>query len=205
MIESNQYRNIIFNCFLESILMFEIEASIPIPKIIKEPKPKRQLKYPFDQMEIGDSFFVPFPKDCSDQKAETRRIRTNVSSAFNTYMRKIKKTSTHLTFRVLEKDGVMGVRVWLTSRSKSKPIRKTGRCKSIDKNQIQMLNQEGDSIVVRCEKEEDVVTVRSAVYQACMRRMKNNPELFKGLRVTLHKIEENGQYAIQAILVSTGN
>lgn len=83
--------------------MFEIEASIPIPKIIKEPKPKRQLKYPFDQMEIGDSFFVPFPKDCSDQKAETRRIRTNVSSAFNTYMRKIKKLRHILLFVFLKR------------------------------------------------------------------------------------------------------
>lgn len=36
-------------------MIFKIEKSIPIP----EARGRRAKKYPFEQMEVGDSFFVP--------------------------------------------------------------------------------------------------------------------------------------------------
>jgi len=36
--------------------MFKIEKNIPIPKICR---PGRNFIYPFNEMEVGDSFFVP--------------------------------------------------------------------------------------------------------------------------------------------------
>lgn len=72
--------------------MFEIEKGIKIP----EDGNRRNRKYPFREMDVGDSFFVP----CTDE--EYRKIQSTIKSA----TRKI--TPNDFTVRKVEN----GVRCW---------------------------------------------------------------------------------------------
>lgn len=83
--------------------MFTIEKGIPIPAA--QPR-GAAVKYPFAQMEIGDSFFVPSVvkgDETADKAAE--RLKSSLSSHKR---RAQKQTGFVLTVRVV--DG--GVRVW---------------------------------------------------------------------------------------------
>lgn len=73
--------------------MIKIEKGIPVPDNVNS---KRSKRYPFDDMEIGDSFFI----ECSDQ--DKRRIGVNIIS--NAGRRKPKR------FTTLSVDG--GMRCW---------------------------------------------------------------------------------------------
>jgi len=70
---------------------FEIESGIPIPE-----RKKRQSKYPFSRLEVGDSFFVPG--------------KTAVKFAGTAYLTS-KKAGVRCRVWDDEKDGVTGVRV----------------------------------------------------------------------------------------------
>lgn len=77
--------------------MFAIEKGVEIPKA----KAFRQAKYPYQSMEVGDSFFVP-----SDEKGSpVTRMRSSVAS----YL----KRNNELKFIVREVEG--GARVWRTA------------------------------------------------------------------------------------------
>lgn len=70
---------------------FEIESGIPIPE-----RKKRQSKYPFSRLEVGDSFFVPG--------------KTALNFARMAYANS-KKAGIRCRVWDDEKDGVTGVRV----------------------------------------------------------------------------------------------
>ena len=74
-------------------MSFEIDKDIPLPPLRRNRSPKP--KYPFGDLEIGDSFLVPGPKVA------------NVRNAMG-YFRKIKDSSK--TFCTRRVDG--GIRVW---------------------------------------------------------------------------------------------
>lgn len=78
----------------------EIEKGIPIPP--KCSGKIGQFSYPFDDMEIGDSFAVPFG-------AESSRIQNKVSSAISMWK---KRTASGAKFstRVLREEGI--IRCW---------------------------------------------------------------------------------------------
>lgn len=79
--------------------MYEIEKGIPIPNSIHgggQPP-----KYPFEQMEIGDSFFIP----CHIKDKKT--VQSNVASA-----RKVAPKMKFTTKYVDEIPGQTGIRVW---------------------------------------------------------------------------------------------
>ena len=69
----------------------EIEKGVPLP-----PKGSASRIYPFGQMEIGDSVFVPGRKS------------SNANSILTTWIRKGWK----FTARNCEQDGAKGCRVW---------------------------------------------------------------------------------------------
>lgn len=75
--------------------MIKIEKYIPIPDINTINR-KRSTKYPFDEMEIGDSFFI------SCEEEDKRRIGVNIIS--NAGRRKPKR------FTTLSVEG--GMRCW---------------------------------------------------------------------------------------------
>jgi len=75
--------------------MFEIEKSIPIPEDWSR---GRKQKYPFDNMEIGDSFFVP-----RDEEKATNLI-LSISSA------KRRALPKQFTVRYIRTE--KGVRTW---------------------------------------------------------------------------------------------
>jgi hypothetical protein len=75
----------------------QIEKNIPIP----EPK-KRKTKYPFQQMEVGDSFFYPLKEECN-----TALLQMKLNNAACTYCRKNNEGKKFKTTQLKS-----GVRVW---------------------------------------------------------------------------------------------
>lgn len=76
----------------------KIEKDIPIPVT--------EIKYPFDKMDIGDSFFIP-----ENDKKVRFKIQCAVRSYFNIYRKKtnfIVESTMKITSKSLED----GVRVW---------------------------------------------------------------------------------------------
>lgn len=75
----------------------QIEKNIPIP----EPK-KRKCKYPFNEMEVGDSFFYPIENNLSTNEMQMRLV--NASCSFN------RKNGNTYKFRSTQLKN--GVRIW---------------------------------------------------------------------------------------------
>lgn len=79
--------------------MYKLEKNVPIP-----PKASsRQGKYPFEQMEPGDSFFTP-----SKSPVDTQRLLAGLGN----YWAKRRGAETQFITRRREEGGVPGVRVW---------------------------------------------------------------------------------------------
>lgn len=72
-------------------MTFVIEKGIPLPE------KNVRWKYPFDQLEVGDSFFV-INKDTTQMSALCKRASKRLSARFITAK--------------AESDGAQGVRVW---------------------------------------------------------------------------------------------
>lgn len=81
--------------------MHNIEKNIPIPS----KKGGRGSKYPFHEMEVGDSFLYP----C--ERANTTQYMRRLLSAANSYTRGKTNRGTAFTARVV--DG--GIRIWRTA------------------------------------------------------------------------------------------
>lgn len=81
-------------------MLYFIEKNIPLPDEIE--KRGRKPVYPIEEMEIGDSFFVPF----ANNKAR-ERTRANINAACS--MRGAAKKFRSMT-RI--ENGVSGVRCW---------------------------------------------------------------------------------------------
>jgi len=70
--------------------VYKIDKNIPIPEIENKIKGFRKRIYPFKEMEIGDSFFVPG--------------KTNLSSVGSSFYKYIQKTGRkYITRRLVEK------------------------------------------------------------------------------------------------------
>jgi hypothetical protein len=82
----------------EEIKMYEIEKNIPIIGC----RWKRERKYPFLEMEVGDSFFVPL------KEKEIKRKRNAIMSAAHHYRNR------KFLSRIIssEKDAIIGLRFW---------------------------------------------------------------------------------------------
>lgn len=80
--------------------MFEIESNIPMSKKL------RKQKYPFAEMEVGDSFFA------ASEGPNAVRPET-VRAAANMYARRVNDAGGSVKFatRTDERDGTVGVRV----------------------------------------------------------------------------------------------
>jgi hypothetical protein len=76
-------------------LTVEIEHGIPIPALYR----KGESKYPWHQMAVGDSFFVP----------SSARQGAYIASGVP---RSIRYSGAKFSVRKSEKDGVPGFRVW---------------------------------------------------------------------------------------------
>jgi hypothetical protein len=74
----------------------KIESNIPIPKIRST---GAQLKYPWDALKVGDSFFVP-DGDVSALTSIGKQYFKN------------RNISVKIKCRTVTEDGVKGVRVW---------------------------------------------------------------------------------------------
>lgn len=71
----------------------KIDKGVPIPKA----ELGRNRKYPWDELQVGDSFFVP---------GKTR-------ATFNGFASRFKKThGIHFTLRTVTENDIKGVRIW---------------------------------------------------------------------------------------------
>ncbi|RPD90494.1 hypothetical protein EGK75_01220 [Neisseria weixii] len=82
----------------------QIEKQIPIP-----PKSSPN-HYPFDDMEIGDSFFVP----CRPGEPKNT-CRKRLQGAFQRWRESRNSTLSHTT-RQATKDGITGIRLWIIEK-----------------------------------------------------------------------------------------
>jgi hypothetical protein len=85
---------------------FTIEKNIPVSERFNTTDLKTKL--PFDKMEVGDSFFVPFGKD----KDKDQKVRNNVRY----FTKKCKEGKGFLltTRKMYSEKGVLGIRIWRT-------------------------------------------------------------------------------------------
>ena len=84
--------------------MYEIEKDIPIIRR----RWKREKKYPFLEMEVGDSFFVPL------NKKEIKKKRNAIMSAAHHYRNR------KFVSRIIssEKDIIIGLRFWRVKKKR---------------------------------------------------------------------------------------
>ena len=78
---------------------YKIDTKIPIPSIRN-----KNGRYPFDTLKVGDSFFVP---------AEGANVVAVRSAA---YMYAKSHLDYKVTARLVEEDGVKGVRIWRVAK-----------------------------------------------------------------------------------------
>lgn len=85
-------------------MKYAIEHNIALPSTRTYGENKR---FPYSQMNVGDSFFVP----CSSDEKELNRVRQRISSGKKSYKKTIsKKASFEITTRIVQG----GLRVWRT-------------------------------------------------------------------------------------------
>ena len=60
--------------------MFDIDDSIPIP-----PHNQRNIKYPWEGMKVGDSFFVPAEEDIGRNRTRNAAYQANQRYGSNRY------------------------------------------------------------------------------------------------------------------------
>lgn len=84
------------------IMSFEIETGIPVPEMPKARKKKREAKYPFKDMKVGDSFYIKN----NGSKKETLKVQSALSAAMTSYHKKHPRK--RLTYRTVEN----GTRCW---------------------------------------------------------------------------------------------
>lgn len=81
--------------------MFELEENVPIPEEPRgaagQSKPAAKRKYPFREMQVNQSFFVP-GKRPYDLGGVTQSARRSTGFTFKT--------------RAVEENGVKGTRIW---------------------------------------------------------------------------------------------
>ena len=85
-------------------MRYAVDKEIPIPdnpRICHINKPKKKTKYPFDEMDIGDSFFVPF-EEAVPNKTVLSRIRSAMKAEYAK------------DFKFIARKMNDGVRVWRT-------------------------------------------------------------------------------------------
>ena len=102
---------------------YKIDKARPLPPRVRKPK------YPFDNMEIGDSFFVPTGPFTNAQERKWATIRTNIS----VWRRKTNQLHVKFTYRFVTEADVIGhapnrqgVRVWRVADGDLHPLQLTG-------------------------------------------------------------------------------
>ncbi len=100
-----------FGCVTSSFInknmeQFIIKKNVPVPERFNTADLKTRL--PFDKMEIGDTFFVPFGKD----KDKDQKVRNNVRY----FTKKCKSgLGISLVTRKMYEDGKLGIGIWRTA------------------------------------------------------------------------------------------
>lgn len=94
---------------MKPVLKFQVEANVPVPSKAGENP------YPFDSMEIGDSFLVPYEaEDPSERAINWNRAQGNVQNCFRVWRMQDPKKRERLILTTRSTDD--GLRCWLHKR-----------------------------------------------------------------------------------------
>lgn len=87
---------------------FSVEKGVKVPVTAT-----RETPYPFDTMEIGDSFLIPYPEDASENELAIfwNRAQGSVSQSFRNWRMSSPKEREHLMLTTRSMDD--GLRCWV--------------------------------------------------------------------------------------------
>ena len=97
---------VVYICGKQNRMEFKIEKNIPIQIGYRK---KGSVQYPWKDMEVGDSVFIPKPEE-KEVKKFSHYLRTNVNYCLLKY-----KLSWKFKFCTREENKIEGVRVWRVS------------------------------------------------------------------------------------------
>ena len=85
---------------------YKIDSGVPIPTDFRQ----TELKYPFDEMNVGDSFYIS-PRS---EEENVKRLGNRIAQARQAYQKRMGKRGEEMRFtqRMWTEDGVAGYRVW---------------------------------------------------------------------------------------------
>ena len=85
---------------------YKIESGIPIPTDFRQ----SGLKYPFDEMNVGDSLFIP-PKS---EEENVKQLGNRIAQARQAYQKRMAKRREEVRFtqRMWTEDEVASYRIW---------------------------------------------------------------------------------------------
>lgn len=92
--------------------MLSTQKNVPVAKTLRKP---RQRKYPFEEMAVGDMFFVPHRKK-NNLTTHVSTVGKDLGKKFTTRLTHMRKTSAGKwePCDPDQKDSVQGVGVWRT-------------------------------------------------------------------------------------------
>lgn len=92
---------------------FEVESNVPVPQ--PENGSGGELKYPWDEMEHSDSFFVPLSGD------ERQRVYRRVINSGKAWLKR-HKDDHELRARFCTENGLEGYRIWMKDANRELPL-----------------------------------------------------------------------------------
>ena len=88
-------------------MTIKVDKDVPVPAYTRVGRPSR---YPWSEMEVGDSFFVPV-----SEGEDIHKLRTSISGSRYAYTKGMVKrhgVEYRATIRTVTEGGVEGVRAW---------------------------------------------------------------------------------------------
>ncbi len=85
---------------------YKIDSEVPVPTDFRS----TELKYPFEEMKVGDSFFIP-PRS---EEETVKGLGNRVAQARQTYQKRMARREEEVRFtqRMRTEDDVTGYRIW---------------------------------------------------------------------------------------------
>lgn len=94
--------------------MLPVQKKVPLPKTLRPAMPSRR-KYPFEEMDVNDMFFVPH-KDKNTLATHASTVGASLGRKFRTRLTYMRETREGwVPCEANEKKAVLGIGVWRTA------------------------------------------------------------------------------------------
>jgi len=90
------------------MVKFQVDKNVPVPSTRTQETP-----YPFDSMQVGDSFVIPYPDDATESELAIfwNRAQGSVSQSFRNWRMAAPKDRDHLMLTTRSTED--GLRCWI--------------------------------------------------------------------------------------------